>query len=119
MGFWDGAAYEIVYGPAAGRSGTVISFTHENDHYVYYLDADGTPPEQWDVMFLRQDLAGVSTGTEWATADPASSRPGSPGSQSLHLVYTGDPRRAAYSFYMDSSWRDGARESGPNCSRPT
>jgi hypothetical protein len=111
VGFWDGADYEIVYGPAKGRSGTVSSFTHENNHYVFNLDQSGTAPEQWDVMFVRKTWDGLAATGDWAMPDP-SSRPGSPGVQSIHLAHTGESWRASYSFYMDSAWRDGDRTSG-------
>ncbi len=111
VGFWDGADYEIVYGPAAGRAGTISSFTHENDHYVFNLDQNGAVPDQWDVMFIRKEWDGLAATSEWATPHP-SARPGSPGSQSLHLVHTGQSWQASYSFYMDSAWRDGDRTSG-------
>jgi hypothetical protein len=110
--FWNGADYEIVYGPAKGRSGTITDFAHESNRYVFYLDQDGTVPEQWDVLFVRREWDGVASVTEWASADTTTTRPGSPGSQSLHLVYTGESWRSSYAFYMDSVWRDGDRTAG-------
>jgi hypothetical protein len=104
--FWNGGEYEIVHGPAEGRAGTISDFTHESDRYVMYLDADGTAPSQWDVLFARRELPGPSG------ADTAQIRPGSPGSQSLRLEAQAQPWQAAYDFYMDSSWRDGDRSSG-------
>jgi hypothetical protein len=110
--FWNGADYEIVYGPAKGRSGTIADFAHENNRYVFYLDQDGTVPEEWDVLFVRREWDGLAARGQWATADPATTRPGSPGSQSLHLTHTGESWRASYAFYMDSVWRDGDRTAG-------
>lgn len=111
-GFWDGAEYEIVYGPAAGRSGKVTRFAHEDDHYVFHLDEDGDVPDQWDVMFVRQQWEGLAAQGQWASPHP-SARPGSPGVQSMHLVHTGEEDwQAAYAYYMDSSWRDSDRSSG-------
>jgi len=104
--FWDGAEWEIVYGPAAGRSGTVADFQHESGQYVLYLDSDGPAPEQWDVIFVRREMPGP------ADADPSQVRPGSSGSQSLRLVPQGQAWQNAFNFYMDSVWRDGDRTAG-------
>ncbi len=111
VGFWDGADYEIVYGPAAGRTGTVSSFVHEGNRYVFYLDEDGTSPNEWDVLFVRKSWNGLAAADQYAVPDPAT-RPGSPGVQSLRLTHTGQAWEASYSFYMDSAWRDGDRTSG-------
>jgi hypothetical protein len=111
-GFWNGADYEIVYGPAEGRSGTITNFTHENDRYTFYLDSDGTVPDQWDVMFVRREWDGMAGITDWAIPDATTTRPDSPGEQSLHLLFPDEAWRAPYVFYMDSSWRDGDRSSG-------
>ncbi|MBN1475770.1 hypothetical protein JXA47_03355 [Candidatus Sumerlaeota bacterium] len=105
-GFWNGAEWEIVYGPAAGRSGTVSNFTHEDNRYVLTLDSDGTAPEKWDVILVRREIDGP------ADADPTQARPGSPGEQSLHLLPGDEPWQSAYHFYMDSVWRDGDRTAG-------
>ena len=114
--FWNGAGYEIVYGPAKGRAGTVTDFAHENNHYTYYLDQGGTAPEMWDVMFMRQRLDGTLAGApgRWdaRSADPTQSRPGSPGRQSMHLTSPTESWMAPYEFFMDSLWRDGDRDAG-------
>jgi hypothetical protein len=110
--FWNGAEYEIVYGPAKGRRGTITGFTHENNQYVFYLDSNGVGPQEWDVIMVRNELSGVAANGDGYSADPTMVRPGSPGNQSLHLVYSGVPWQPAYSFYMDSLWRDGDRDAG-------
>jgi len=110
--FWDGAEYEIVYGPTDGRSGTITDFTHEDNRYTFYLDSPGTVPDQWDVMFVRREWPGMEGATEWATPDTTTTRPGSPGEQSLHLVFPDEAWQSPYHAYMDSSWRDGDRTSG-------
>ena len=112
VGFWNGAEYEIVYGPAKGRHGTVISSTHENNHYTYYLDSNGTAPEQWDVMFLRKTWNGTTSANEWSTPVTTTTRPGSPGKQSLHMISPGNGWEASFSAYQDSYWRDGDTTAG-------
>ncbi len=111
-GFWNGAQYEIVYGPARGRTGQVADFTHENRQYVFYLDENGERPEKWDVIMVRKELPGISAYGTGHSADTTEIRPGSPGTQSLRLVYSQEPWDPAYSFYMDSLWRDGDRSAG-------
>lgn len=106
QGFWNGAEYEIIYGPAKGRTGTVTNFTHENNQNVFYLDSDGAVPEQWDAMIVRTELPGVYASGYAYSADTTTVRPGSPGSQSLHLEHPAESWQAAYTFYMDASWRD-------------
>ena len=105
-GFWNGADFEIVYGPAKGRSGTVLDFTHEIGHYAFTLDSTGVAPQEYDVMLARTRRGGI--GGQTGIADTTTTRPDSPGSQSLHLVHNADP----FNFYMDTAWRDGDRASG-------
>lgn len=100
-GFWDNADYEIVYGPAKGRSGRIASFYHADDKYTYDLGENGTVPQKWDVMFLRKDLKGFYGDT--VHGDTTETRPGSPGRQSLRLVNGSN----SFNFYMDSYYRDG------------
>ncbi|MCC6488521.1 MAG: hypothetical protein IT364_13575 [Candidatus Hydrogenedentes bacterium] len=105
-GFWDGADYEIVYGPAKGRRGTVKRFTLENNQNVFYLDQPGPAPQEYDVLLVRKELKGIFVGTRMSenTVDTASIRPESPGKQSLHLSASGSP---TWNVYLDSEWRDG------------
>lgn len=103
-GFWTGAAYEIVFGPAASRAGTISGFTHENGHYTFHLDGSGAAPQRWDVLFARRAMASP----EWA-AEP---RPGSPGVQSRRLRFLGEAWQSDFQWYMDSFWRDSDRTAG-------
>ncbi|MCX5770558.1 MAG: hypothetical protein NTZ09_09845 [Candidatus Hydrogenedentes bacterium] len=107
-GFWDGAEYEIVHGPAKGRHGKIERFTIENGKSVFYLDSDGPAPSKWDVIFVRRDRPGINSSD---TADPTTTRPGSPGKQSLHLRYSPD-WKPAFAHYADSVWRDSDPSAG-------
>lgn len=108
-GFWDGAEYEILFGPAKGRVGTVKRFTHEEGRNVFYLDDSGAAPKEYDVLVVRQELPGVATGSvmNTSTVDTRDKRPGSPGSQSLRLDSSGQ-----WYLYLDSYWRDGDTSAG-------
>ena len=112
-GFWDGATFEILSGPAAGRTGTISSFTHENGRYTFYLDSDGPTPVQGDAILVRQALPGYyGDYYPFNEADSGDIRPGSPGEQSLRLLAPDEGWQASWQYGMDSAWRDGDRSSG-------
>jgi len=108
-GFWNGAEYEIVFGPAKGRSGIVKQFTIEDSKNVYLLDESGVAPQEYDVLIVRQQLPGISSGPRMSqsSVDTNSVRPGSPGKQSLRLESSG-----AWNVFLDSYWRDGDTSAG-------
>ena len=108
-GFWNGADYEIVFGPAKGRTGKVKRFALENNHNVFYLDKSGTAPLEYDVFIVRQKLPGLAAGPrmETSSVDTTTVRPGSPGKQSLRLKSSGP-----WYLFLDSYWRDGDTTAG-------
>lgn len=103
-GFWTGAEYEIVWGAAKGRRGTIRSFARRNGRYEFELEPGGAVPGYLDVMLVRRSLASNPHGLPADTAR----RPGSPGRQSAVL---GAPA-TRFDFFMDSYWRDGDRSAG-------
>ena len=105
--FWNGARYEIVWGNAKGRRGTVTDFAHAGGRNVFTLDGSGPAPDRMSVMLLRGNAIPGYNGNTTA-ADATTVRPGSPGRQSLRLTDGG----YVYRFYMDSMWRDGDRTAG-------
>lgn len=105
-GFWDGAEYEIVYGPAKGRTGRVERFVQEGNESVFYLDGDGAAPVLHDVILVRRGDVPAAPETASAHPDKTTTRPGSPGKQSLRLSYPGEMWQAAYVQYFDSYGRD-------------
>lgn len=104
-GFWNGAEFELVYGAAAGASGTVQSFTHTAGNYVFALGGSGSAPlADRDVLFTRRTFAGTfSMNGAVGTVDASNAYSGS---QSLRLA-PGD----AFAYAMDTSWRDGDQSS--------
>ena len=113
VGFWNGAAYEVVSGPAKGRRGTVTSFTHEDGRYTFHLDSSGATPQPGDAVFVRQSLSGYySDAQPFNQADTTTIRPGSPGVQSLELLPPNEAWQSAWYYGMDSFWRDGDRSAG-------
>jgi len=114
-GFWDGGQYEILFGPAKGRSGNIEHFSHSADRrYTFQLDSDGVAPEPLDVVSARKQLPGISgyPGMDTDSVDTTSTRPGSPGTQSLRLEYGGASWIASHTLYMDSFWRDSDPSAG-------
>ncbi len=110
-GYWDGGEYEFMFGAAKGRKGRITRFTLENHENIFYLDGGGATPNEWDVLVIRRDLPGIASGPRMSTDFVSDEvRPGSPGTQSLHLQYGKDPSK--YELYMDSEWRDGDKSAG-------
>ena len=113
VGFWDGAEYEIVSGPARGRTGTVASFTHDDERYTFHLDSPGPAPNTGDAVMLRKAFPGYLRDYQpFNQADTATTRPGSPGLQSLELLPPDEAWQSAWWYGMDSYWRDSDRTAG-------
>ncbi|MCC6152284.1 MAG: hypothetical protein IT367_00900 [Candidatus Hydrogenedentes bacterium] len=113
LGFWNDADYEIAYGAAAGRRGKIALFNHEDHTYSYYFDTNGTAPDTWSVVFVRQQFT-KSFGSKLPSvnADTATTRPGSPGVQSYHGFWPGADWMPIATQYFDSYWRDSQFEAG-------
>lgn len=108
QGFWNGAQFEILTGPAKGRTGTVTNFTFESNLYTFYLSEGGAAPAAGDVIVVRKNIGGFNFDTEpFARGDAGNKRPGSPGVQSLRLSPTGSGR-TSFSYGFDSWARDGS-----------
>lgn len=113
VGFWNGADYEIVYGAAAGRRGKISLFNHENLTYSYYFNNNGTAPDTWSVVFVRQQFSNsFGSKTPSPNADTTTVRPGSPGVQSYHAFWPGADWMPVSNMYFDSYWRDSQFEAG-------
>ncbi len=114
-GFWDGGTYEILFGPAKGRIGTINHFSHSPDNrYTFELDTNGVVPNELDVVAARKQLPGITgyPGMDTGAVDTTTTRPGSPGTQSLLLQYGGEAWISSYTLYMDSFWRDSDASAG-------
>ena len=111
-GFWDGATYEFMTGPATGKTGTIKSFATENGLYTFYLDGNQVAPNFKDVMVVRQKIDGyyTETPTQHHFPEPNDRRPGSPGVQALRLKSSGWNPSLAIPF--DSFARDADSSAG-------
>jgi hypothetical protein len=108
-GHWDGAEYEILSGPAKGRTGTITSHTHESGRNVFYPDGGGSTPATSDAVVVRKDLPGLLATSSSASADPTDPRPGSPGLQSMRLAPVNG---ASWAQDFDVFWRDVLPDAG-------
>lgn len=121
-GFWDGASYDIVYGPADGNSGAIqqFHFTAEGaaERPTFQLDKSVPVPNEHDALIVRKrfscsELASFGSGTGGMSRsgnisyDTGDTRPGSPGEQCIVLGAD-----AELKHYMDSAYRDGDQSSG-------
>lgn len=111
-GFWDGGTYEVMFGASKGRTGAIERFSHSADNrYVFEMAEDGIEPDYLDVVAARKTLAGIAgyPGMDTNAVDTSTTRPGSPGTQSVHLRPRSEVWEPSYALYMDSFWRDSDR----------
>jgi hypothetical protein len=111
--FWNGATWEIVTGPSAGRTGTVLDYTHEFDEGILYLDSAGADPGVNDIIFLTRTIDEFPELSDIAVLETADLPPGTDGVHAVRLSY--DPVetwRFGLNYYMDSDWRDGDVSAG-------
>lgn len=108
VGYWNGASFEVATGPAAGRTGTIDKFTHEDNKMTFYFDTNGTAPEKDDVIYLRHTKGGFfqKRPTQYAFAEVGDVPPGSPGAQSLKLLPAPN-YSSSFQVALDSLSRDG------------
>jgi len=100
-GYWEGGEFRFLTGPAAGRTGTIASFT-ANGSYQFTLVDDGPAgpaPNENDILIVRRDVPGYYADLEKGSTEEV--RPGSPGTQSLRLT-----AGQQYVQYLDASYRD-------------
>lgn len=104
-GFWNGARYEVLSGPAAGRSGTITNFTLEDGLSTFYLSGSGAAPADAAIAVHRVVPGFQSNRWPHLVATPGDVRPGSPGGQSLRIL----PRpngQPAFTRELDKATRD-------------
>ena len=104
--FWNGAEYEVLYGNAAGRTGHVTDFAHEDNRYTFYLDGSGAAPEAGSPIVLRQKIP--MQDQPLAKADKSTVPSTSPGEQSLRLLPPDIYWRPSFQYYLDSLQRQDA-----------
>lgn len=109
---WKDATYEILQGPARGRTGKVLRSGVEGGRPAFYVGNNNIKPNYRDAIVVRKQFDGYfsETPTNYYTVEPNEVRPGSPGKQSLRL----HPSNYKPAFYvpLDSYSRDFNSEAG-------
>lgn len=111
-GFWNGAQYEIISGPARGKIGTVSRYAFEGGNYTFYVNGNSIQPNVKDAVIVRQQVPGYNTETPtgFESVETTERRPGSPGLQSLRIKSSGWEPGFAVPF--DSFARDADSSAG-------
>lgn len=109
-GFWAGATFEVIYGSAKGRTGTIQSFQRGQQGCRYSVDEQGIPFAKGDLVVLRQRHAEPATQGWWPkqrgqgslSAELQDIPPNSPGKQSLRMHAPGKNDGAVVNNYFDA-----------------
>ncbi|MBC7924112.1 MAG: hypothetical protein H7039_00495, partial [Bryobacteraceae bacterium] len=114
-GFWNGASYEYITGPARGRTGTVVTSSAPNSNIsgagvTLALSGAAPAPAVNSYILVRQVRAGDPIAGWWssisggATLTPEFSdlSPGTQGRQALRISSAGGGQSAKLSSYFDS-----------------
>ncbi len=111
-GFWNGAQYEIISGPARGTVGRINRYAFEGGNYTFYVNGNRVQPNVKDAVIIRQQVPGYNTETPtgFESAETRERRPGSPGLQSLRVKSSGWDPGVAIPF--DSFARDADASAG-------
>jgi hypothetical protein len=112
-GFWDGAAFEVIYGTAVGRTGAVTSSTAPGAGAGVTLNfgAAGTSPAAGDYLIVRKRVPGGAAGGWWPATSGSGTitdnltdlPPGPLGKQTIALNAPGTADSASVSGYFDST----------------
>jgi len=105
-GFWAGASYEVLSGPAAGRRGRVVDNHRSSDLVADTLELDPPVPtlRPGDVLAVQGQQDATAAPLWWTQGQvlaAAETRPGSPGRRSVRLS-AGAGRSAAVLHYLDN-----------------
>jgi hypothetical protein len=111
-GFWAGATFEVFYGSAAGRTGTVgYSTAPANGQGVtLYFNSSGAAPSAGDYIIVRKSIPGGSTGGWWPSTSGSGYisdnfsdlPPGTLGKQTVSLGAPGAYDVASIAGFLDS-----------------
>ena len=113
--FWNDGTYEVLTGPARGRSGQIQQVYIDKGNYVFRFKDSGTPPPAGSVIAIRSQRLNsyfMPNRSANVTAAPGIARPGSPGIQSLRVKpvsFNADP---FFFVAFDSLARDGDPSAG-------
>jgi hypothetical protein len=111
-GFWNGATFEVFYGSAAGRTGTVTYSTATGNGQGVTLNflGAGAAPSNGDYLIVRKTVPGGATGGWWPATSGAGKisdnrsdlPPGTLGQQTAALTAPTNSDTASIAGYFDS-----------------
>jgi hypothetical protein len=113
-GFWNGATFQVFYGAAAGRTGTITTSTATSQAtgqgVTLNFSTSGVAPAQGDYLIVRKTVPGGSTGGWWPSTSGAGTigdnltdlPPGTLGKQTTVLTAPGASDSATMSGFFDS-----------------
>ncbi len=112
-GFWSGATFEVFWGAAAGRTGTVTSSSAPGDGQGVTLEFDsyGVAPANGDYLIVRKTVPGNASGGWWPLTTGAGIigdnltdlPPGTLGKQTVYLSAPSNADTATLAGYFDST----------------
>lgn len=110
-GFWNGAKFEIFYGAAKGRTGTIRAYAagSEGSGGVFTFSDSGVAPSMGDYMIVRMTVPGNAAAGWWTSASPNSSistnfsdlPPGTAGHQTVAVNAPAEADSASLTSYFD------------------
>ena len=111
-GFWKGATFEVFFGAAQGRRGTITGFTAANKTTtggIFALSGTGLAPTAGDYMIVRMTVPGNATAGWWPTVSGAATittntsdlPPGTTGRQTVSVKAPGPNDSATLAAYFD------------------
>jgi hypothetical protein len=110
--FWAGATFEVFYGAAAGRTGTITTSAAPTagNGITLNFNNSGVAPAQGDYLILRKNMPGGSTGGWWPTTSGngvitdnlTDLPPGTLGKQTVSLSAPASSDSASIAGYFDS-----------------
>ena len=112
-GFWTGAQYEIFYGVARGRKGTVASSGRVGHKTILTFSESGYPPGKGDYVILRRHVPGKAERGWWSNLEGGAQlstelmdlAPATRGKQALRVIAAGPGQSASIFSYFDSGGR--------------
>jgi hypothetical protein len=113
-GFWNGATFQVFYGAAAGRTGTITTSTGTSQAtgqgITLNFSTPGVAPAQGDYLIVRKTVPGGSAGGWWPSTSGAGTigdnltdlPPGTLGKQTTVLTAPGASDTASLAGFFDS-----------------
>jgi hypothetical protein len=110
-GYWNGATFEIFYGAAQGRTGTITGYAAagKTTGGTFTFSTHGTAPAAGDYMIVRMTVPGNATAGWWPTTsgnatittNTSDLPPGTTGRQTVAVTAPAESDSATLAAYFD------------------